>query len=97
MKELLLLNDAGYKHIWCPVCEKDKPRTSMVGVWMSPAKVHVGNYGVCDECSRATIGMPKRLQSLQADQIEQRLIAKYPQVLKKLPDGYLQSNRRGHD
>lgn len=85
-----LINDSGYKRIWCPLCEKEQAIDGGVtSIWLSPAKVLVGYYGVCKECSGNALKLPKRLMSATLDRVEQRLIVKYPQILSKLPNGYI--------
>lgn len=73
---------------WCPSCDQDKRKVSTVGIWVSPVGVLVCTYGVCKECTDMAANAPNRLQSKVMDRAEQRLLAKYPELFKKLPSGY---------
>jgi len=91
-----LINEEGYKTIWCPVCQLVKqPCEETVAVWVTPASVHVGNYTICQECMNETLKMDKTAGSNRMDLIEQRLIHRYPALLKKLPVGYSQGGHPG--
>lgn len=73
---------------WCPLCQQEDKQVVVIAPWISPENVLVCVYGVCSECSGTVFDAPDRLKSSLMDRIEQHLLARYPELWRKLPDGY---------
>lgn len=63
-------------------------KVATVGVWVSPVGVLVCTYGICKPCSDMASAAPKPLQKIVMDRTEQRLLVKYAELQKRLPNGY---------
>lgn len=73
---------------WCPMCEQDSQRATIIAPWISPVGVLVCVYGVCEQCGKTMIDAPVPLRSGMMDRVEQHLLTKYPALWSKLPIGY---------
>jgi len=87
-----MINREGHRSdtVCCAMCENHKVKAASVCPWFAPdSSVVVCVYGVCEECTNTMLNLPGPLQSKMADKIENQLIARHPQILSRLPEGYL--------
>ncbi len=78
------------RKFWCPVCEQNRENAAAFCPWFGPPPIRkfVCSYAVCGPCTETFWVMPERLRYRVCDQIEQRLLNRYPDLYKRLPDGY---------
>src|SRR5215831_1180556 len=91
-KNPLIINrsyPANNSRCWCPICQKDKQKVSIMAPWSSPVGKLVCVYGVCTSCGETVSSAPKDLQSKFMDRIERNLLNRYPELQDNLPPGYI--------
>jgi hypothetical protein len=74
---------------WCPLCEQEIQRVSIIAPWIGPDGKLVCGYAVCEPCTQTMMDAPKSLQVDLINRVEQHLLAKYPRLWDRLPKGYL--------
>lgn len=91
-----IINQQTEKTCWCPLCDEKDKQFDAVGPWFvtTPDGVTtlIATAAICDDCMTLIPEDPKR----HIHRIEQELVSRYPELLKKLPENW-ESTREDYD
>lgn len=78
---------------WCPVCERNNRPVGAIVPWVAADGKLVCIYCGCEECAATVRNYPKARMAKLLELVERRLVARYPSLLRKLPEGYLNASQ----